>query len=146
VVPLSPLTRTILEELPEQVPHALDDLVIPNRGGCPYVRLEHAPEKAGKGWWHDVLSGCGLHGKVQFHALRHRFAVRCLQRGVPIAVVSSWLGHSDVNLTVKRYGRWSSEAQEQWEWIKRLDKPIDSVAKEPWLTVYEGGSSAVSPS
>jgi hypothetical protein len=53
-------------------------------------------------------------------------------------VVSAWLGHSDVNLTVKRYGRWSSEAREQWSWIKKLDKLIDSVAKGPWLTVYEG--------
>ena len=54
-------------------------------------------------------------------------------------MVSAWLGHSDVNLTVKRYGRWSSEAREQWEWIKKLDKPVDAVAKGPWLSVVEGG-------
>ena len=63
--------------------------------------------------------------------------MRCLQRGIPIAVVSSWLGHSDVNLTVKRYGRWSSEAREQWDWIKKLDEPVDSVAKGPWLNLVE---------
>jgi len=72
------------------------------------------------------------------------FAVRCLQRGVPIAVASAWLGHSDVNLTVKRYGRWSTEAREQWDWIKKLSKPVDSVAKGPWLTVHEGGAEAES--
>ena len=139
VVPLTPLVHTILKGLREQVPHAPDDLVIPSRGGSPYVRIEHAPDRAGKGWWYDVLGACGLRGKVRFHDMRHLFAVRCLQRGIPLAIVSSWLGHSDVNLTVKRYGRWSSEAREQWDWIKKLDKPVDAVAKGPWLSVVEGG-------
>lgn len=139
VVPLTPSLRALLDDLRKRVPSAPDDQVIPNRGGCPYVRIEHAPDRAGKGWWYDVLTACGLCGKVRFHNLRHRFAVSCLQRGIPIAVVSAWLGHSDVNLTVKRYGRWSSEAREQWEWIKKLDKPIDAVAKGPWLSVVEGG-------
>jgi integrase len=142
VVPLTEKAREVLQHLREGVPHDPGDLVIPSRGGCPYVRIEHAPDRAGKGWWPDVLEGCGLRGKVTFHSLRHLFAVRCLQRGVPIAVASAWLGHSDVNLTVKRYGRWSSEAREQWDWIKKLDKPIDSVAKGPWLTVHEGGVKA----
>ena len=53
--------------------------------------------------------------------------------------MSAWLGHSEVNLTVKRYGRWSSEAREQWEWIKKLDKHIDAVAKGPWLSLLVGG-------
>ena len=64
---------------------------------------------------------------------------RRLRPGIPTAVVSAWLGHSDVNLTVKRYGRWSSEAREQWDWIKKLGKPVDAVAKGPWLGVVEGG-------
>ena len=140
VVPLTPLARELLEGLREQVPHAPDDLVIPSRGGCPYVRIEAAPDKAGSGQWYNVLDACGLRGKVRFHDMRHLFAVRCLQRGIPLAVVSSWLGHSDVNLTVKRYGRWSSEAREQWEWIKKLDKPVDAVAQGPWLSVVDGGS------
>lgn len=139
IVPLTPLARSILDELHTKVPKAPAELVIPNRGGGPYLRLENAPRGSGKGWWHDVLESCELKGRVRFHDLRHLFAVRCLQRGVPLAVVSAWLGHSDVNLTVKRYGRWSSEAREQWEWIKKLDKPIDAIARTPWLTVHEGG-------
>ena len=34
--------------------------------------------------------------------LRHYFAVQCLMRGIPISVVSAWMGHSKVELTVKR--------------------------------------------
>ena len=65
---------------------------------------------------------------------------RAFHGRIPLAIVSSWLGHCDVNLTVKRYARWSSEALEQWDWIKKLDKPVDAVAKAPWLSVVEGGS------
>jgi len=63
-----------------------------------------------------------------------------------MVVVSTCLSHLDVNLTVERYGRWSNKAREQWEWIKKLDKPIDSVDKGPWLRVHEGGAYAESQS
>ena len=135
VVPLTPLARELLARLRKQVPNAPADLVVPSRGGSPYVRCEAAPDKAGKGYWPDVLAACDLRGKVRFHDLRHLFAVRCLQRGIPIAVVSAWLGHGDINLTVKRYGRWSSEAREQWDWIKKLDRPVDAVARGARLAV-----------
>ena len=58
IVPLTPLARQTLETLRDQVPHAPTDLVIPSRGGSPYVRLEAAPDRAGKGYWHDVLDVC----------------------------------------------------------------------------------------
>jgi site-specific recombinase XerD len=55
------------------------------------------------------------------HRLRHLFAVRLLTRGVPIAVVSELLGHTDINLTVKLYGRFSSGAKVKWHAVKMLD-------------------------
>ena len=58
---------------------------------------------------------------------------------MPIAVVSAGSGTPTRTLTVKRYGRWSAEAREQWDWIKKLDKPVDAVAKGPWLGVVDGG-------
>jgi hypothetical protein len=45
---------------------------------------------------------------------------------VPIAVVSELLGHSDINLTVKRYGRFSSDAKVKWDAVKVLDKEADA--------------------
>ncbi len=54
-------------------------------------------------------------------------------------MVSAWLGHTDVNLTVKRYGRWSSEAREQWDWIKKLDKPVGAAARGARLALMDGG-------
>lgn len=56
-----------------------------------------------------------------------------------MAVASAWLGHSDVNLTVKQYGRWAAEAREQWQWAKKMDEPIDAIAQRPALGVIDGG-------
>jgi site-specific recombinase XerD len=69
-----------------------------------YVRLPMAAKGSGKGFFADVVEAAGLKGIVTFHPLRHLFAGRLLTRGVPITVVSELLGHSDINLTVKRYG------------------------------------------
>jgi integrase len=37
--------------------------------------------------------------------LRHTFAGRLLSYGAPIAYVSEQLGHSTIEMTVKRYGK-----------------------------------------
>ncbi|MGC4114507.1 MAG: hypothetical protein QM765_07825 [Myxococcales bacterium] len=47
--------------------------------------------------------------------------MRLLTRCVSITVVSELVGHSDINLTVKRYGRFSSDAKVKWEAVKVLD-------------------------
>ena len=80
----------------------------------------------------------GGHGPQRpLHSLRHLFAVRCLQHAVPMAVVSQWMGHSDVNLTVKRYGRFAAEAKEQFAWINALGRPVEELAqaRKPQLEV-----------
>jgi len=53
----------------------------------------------------DPGLSCGVRGSSQAQVI----AVRFLQHGVPMAVVSQWMGHSDVNLTVKRYGRFAAD-------------------------------------
>jgi len=39
------------------------------------------------------------------------------------------LGHSDVNPTVKRYGRFAAEAKEQFAWINALAQPVEALAE-----------------
>jgi integrase len=53
---------------------------------------------------------------------RARQIVDELTRGVPITVVSELLGHSDINLTVKRYGRFASDAKVKWDAVRVLDR------------------------
>jgi integrase len=139
IIPLTPRARELLLAIREQVPHGPDDPVIPSRGGSPYVRLEAAPDKAGMGYFAEVVSTALPSAKIRWHDLRHYFAVRALLKGVPIAVVSAWLGHSDINLTVKRYGRWAAEAREQWRWAKAMSEPTSAIVQRPALGLIEGG-------
>lgn len=56
-----------------------------------------------------------------FHALRHTFATRMMESGVPAKVVQEILGHSDVTLTLNTYSHVvGSTAHEQMEKINGL--------------------------
>ena len=37
------------------------------------------------------------------HALRHTFATRCIEAGVPAVVLKKWLGHTDIHITLDTY-------------------------------------------
>lgn len=50
----------------------------------------------------EVLKGLGL-PHIKYHALRHTFATRAVERGVDIATVSGLLGHADVTTTTHYY-------------------------------------------
>jgi len=120
-VPLSTRALEIVRQRHQEGPSAPNDPVFPSKGGAPYVRLEVSDDLEGKGFFRDAVEHAGLKGVVTFHGLRHLFAVRLLTKGVPIAVVSELLGHSDINLTVKRYGRFASDAKVRWEAVRVLD-------------------------
>lgn len=51
---------------------------------------------------------CGL-DNVNFHALRHTFATRCVESGFEIKTLSEILGHSSVKITLDRYVHSSME-------------------------------------
>lgn len=48
------------------------------------------------------LNECGL-SDYNFHALRHTFATRCIEKGFDPKSLSEILGHSNVNITLNRY-------------------------------------------
>lgn len=50
----------------------------------------------------------------KLHDLRHTFATRCLESGVPIKVVQEWLGHSTYNLTADTYSHVSVLASQKY--------------------------------
>ena len=49
-----------------------------------------------------VLNKAGV-DHINFHALRHTFATRALESGIPAKVIQEMLGHADVSLTLNRY-------------------------------------------
>ena len=40
---------------------------------------------------------------VSVHRLRHTFATRCFEAGIPMVVISKYLGHANVTITEKIY-------------------------------------------
>lgn len=53
--------------------------------------------------WRWFCNFIGLYEPLGFHALRHTFAHTALRAGVPVKVVSAWLGHADVTITLRIY-------------------------------------------
>ena len=91
-------------------------------------RLGDGPMKGGgAGVWTRLREVSCVEG-VAMRDLRHYFACSCLSRGIPISTVSAWMGHSEIDLTVKRYGRFAAEAREQWTWAALRAEPVEQVA------------------
>ena len=42
-------------------------------------------------------------GKITLHSLRHTFATRCIESGMPAKVLQTLLGHTDINITLNIY-------------------------------------------
>jgi integrase len=61
------------------------------------------------GWWHRLTEAAGV-GRRRFHAARHTTAV-LLDQGVPLEVVSSVLGHSNLSITSDVYARVTADAR-----------------------------------
>ncbi len=53
-------------------------------------------------YFHKTLKKCGI-CQVNFHALRHTFATRCMESGMDMKSLSELLGHSNVNITLGIY-------------------------------------------
>lgn len=69
---------------------------------------------------------------VNFHALRHTFATRCIESGVDIKALSEILGHASVNITLNRYVHSSLEMKrrnmEKVRPLCRSDKVTEEVS------------------
>lgn len=49
-----------------------------------------------------VCKRCGLKPRGS-HVLRHTFATRCIEAGIPAVVLRKWLGHTDIHVTLDTY-------------------------------------------
>ena len=70
--------------------------------------------------YHKLLKQAGV-TDINFHALRHTFATRCIQAGVDIKSLSEVLGHSNTSITLNIYVHSSMEMKrEQMEKLRML--------------------------
>lgn len=52
--------------------------------------------------FHRLLEESGI-SQINYHALRHTFATRCIEAGVDVKSLSEILGHSNVSITLNTY-------------------------------------------
>ena len=50
-----------------------------------------------------ICKNLGFEGTYNFHMLRHTFATRCIESGMPAHVLQKLLGHTDVSITINTY-------------------------------------------
>lgn len=50
-----------------------------------------------------ICKNLNFKGSYNFHMLRHTFATRCIEAGMPAHVLQKLLGHTDVSITINTY-------------------------------------------
>ncbi len=70
-----------------------------------------------------LLKRCGIRYR-NFHALRHTYATRCIERGMDAKSVSELLGHSDVRTTLRLY------VHSSLEYKRRVIESISFIEEE----------------
>ena len=111
----SPKSKCSIRTIP--IPDNLVQLIqreFPNRQG--YVLAspdeEYIEPRTMQNYFCYVQKQCGL-TPVNFHALRHTFATRCIELGFDVKSLSEILGHASVNITMNRYVHPSMELKQQ---------------------------------
>lgn len=89
-VPMSDEARDVLKAWQEQSEG--DGLVFANKDGDRFGSVKKS--------WAGVLADAGIEA-FRWHDLRHSFASKLVQRGVPLNVVRELLGHADIELTMR---------------------------------------------
>lgn len=117
-----PLTATITADLKNwkqaQVDASPQSPVFPDTDGQPLRSAQIRRE------YKRLLARCGL-PSFTFHALRHTFATRALERGMDFKTLSLILGHSSVSFTMDVYAHCSTAH------IRREMQRMDYEYREP---------------
>lgn len=102
IIPLYPKLKTFLKELPK-----INEYILPQLGdkSLPYRYLK------------KILPNHKLHD------LRHTFATRALEQGIPMKIVQQWLGHSNFSTTADIYSHVTDKASQ--DFARLLDDNFD---------------------
>lgn len=71
----------------------------------PYViseKMDFIKKRTFEYRYHKILKNAGIRD-INYHALRHSFATRCIECGVDVKSLSEFMGHSNVSVTLNTY-------------------------------------------
>lgn len=66
-------------------------------------RAEHWAHTTLNYQWEAAKKRAGITKRFTPYSLRHFFASNCLSNGIPITDVAEWMGHKNINMTLKIY-------------------------------------------
>lgn len=75
-------------------------------------------------YYRRICEAIGILAQGQ-HALRHTFATRCIEAGIPPVVLKNWLGHTNIHITLDTYTDVFSGMNNKA--VEKLDKYLDSL-------------------
>lgn len=78
---------------------------------------------------YNILDENITDGKVDLHSLRHTFATRCAEAGMPPKVLQEIMGHTDIRITMNIY--FSATA----EYMKENIDKVDAILKTEGLSI-----------
>ena len=99
-IPICSKLYEVIKHFPNRKKHGY---VLPGNDGTSFISPRTYEYRYKK-----LLNEYGLN-PVNYHALRHTFATRCIERGVDIKSLSEILGHTDASITLNTYVHSSME-------------------------------------
>lgn len=104
IVEHSPKSVRSLRTIPMSTTIRTELLKIKEQSTSPYVfgKKNPAEPRLITYWFKKIINELKL-PNYRFHALRHTFATRCLEKGVTIATISDILGHHSIKMTLDTY-------------------------------------------
>lgn len=70
--------------------------------------------------WRRVREKLGLGGEATSYAIRHRYAMEGLRRGLDASEVAALMGHTDVSMVNKVYGHWEQQGERLREAARKV--------------------------
>lgn len=96
-VPISDALRPYLEEALRRYKKNKQKLLFFNHESKKVITTSQV-----NSYYQRVCNAAGIKSGGQ-HALRHTFATRCIEAGIPAVVLKTWLGHTDIHMTLDTY-------------------------------------------
>lgn len=96
-VPISKTLKPILEEAVNKMRRNEHDLLFYDFNKKTFVTTMQVND-----YYRRVCKRIGIEHNGQ-HSLRHTFATRCIEAGIQPVVLKTWLGHTDIHVTLDTY-------------------------------------------